>query len=258
MSQSMGIVQLTCPHPAGERDAESGRRVATLFLERRLRDLRWLPRPRMGSPGHRRRAPVREDQPGRVPGRPELDHHPQEARDTSAPASTASISTRSRSTTTRDVERLLADAGIVRHRGKIEAAINNAGRAIELQREFGSLARYFWQYEVDARKRPKKLTVDVLRTFTTAPEAIALSKDLKKRGWKFVGPTTMYAFMQAMGLVNDHQHDCHVRGVVTNSAASWRVPEMRQKRAHPGRCARCGSSRSFRIIWRSRAGCGSG
>lgn len=116
--------------------------------------------------------------------------------------------------TERDVERLLADAGIIRHRGKIEAAIHNAGRAIELQREFGSLARYFWQYEVDTRKRPKKLTVDVLRGLTTAPEAMALSKDLKKRGWKFVGPTTMYAFMQAMGLVNDHQHDCHVRGEV--------------------------------------------
>ena len=113
-----------------------------------------------------------------------------------------------------DVERLLANAGIVRHRGKIEAAINNAGRAIELQHAFGSLARYFWQYEVDVSKRPKKLTVDVLRSFTTSPEAIALSKDLKKRGWKFVGPTTMYAFMQAMGLVNDHQHDCHVRGQI--------------------------------------------
>lgn len=111
----------------------------------------------------------------------------------------------------RDVERLLQDPGIVRHRGKIEATINNAGRAIELQREFGTLARYFWQYEVDVSKRPKKLTRDVLRTFTTSPEAIALSKDLKKRGWKFVGPTTMYAFMQAMGLVNDHQHDCFVR-----------------------------------------------
>jgi DNA-3-methyladenine glycosylase I len=109
------------------------------------------------------------------------------------------------------VARLLADAGIVRHRGKIEAVIHNAGRAIELQRESGSLAAYFWQYEVDAKKRPKELTPDVLRAFTTAPESIALSKDLKKRGWKFVGPTTMYAFMQAMGLVNDHQHDCHVR-----------------------------------------------
>jgi DNA-3-methyladenine glycosylase I len=113
-----------------------------------------------------------------------------------------------------DVQRLLADAGIVRHRGKIEAVIHNAGRAIELQREFGSLARYFRQFEVDVSRRPKKITVEVLRTFTTAPEAIALSKDLKKRGWKFVGPTTMYAFMQAMGLVNDHQHDCHVRAEV--------------------------------------------
>ena len=116
-----------------------------------------------------------------------------------------------------DVQHLLGDAGIVRHRGKIEAVIHNAGRAIELQREFGSLARYFWQFEVDISKRPKKLTVEVLRTFTTAPEAIALSKDLKKRGWKFVGPTTMYAFMQAMGLVNDHQHDCHVRAAVEDA-----------------------------------------
>ena len=113
-----------------------------------------------------------------------------------------------------DVQRLLGDAGIVRHRGKIEAVIHNAGRAIELQREFGSLARYFWGYEIDVSKRPKRLTVEVLRSFTTAPEAIALSKDLKKRGWKFVGPTTMYAFMQAMGLVNDHQHDCFMRAPV--------------------------------------------
>ena len=113
--------------------------------------------------------------------------------------------------TQRDVARLLDDAGIVRHRGKIEAVIHNAGRAIELQREFGTLARYFWRYEVDVSKRPKQLTQDVLRGITTAPEAIALSKDLKKRGWKFVGPTTLYAFMQAMGLVNDHQHDCFVR-----------------------------------------------
>ena len=126
--------------------------------------------------------------------------------------------------TERDVERLLGDAGIVRHRGKIEACIHNAARAIELQREFGSLARYFWQYEVDVSKRPKKLTVDVLRTFTTAPEAIAMSKDLKKRGWKFVGPTTMYAFMQAMGLVNDHQHDCYLRGEVEAKRKALKRP----------------------------------
>lgn len=119
--------------------------------------------------------------------------------------------------TERDVARLLEDAGIVRHRGKIEAVIHNAGRAIELQREAGTLARYFWQYEVDVSKRPKPLTADVLRGLTTAPEAIALSKDLKKRGWKFVGPTTLYAFMQAMGLVNDHQHDCFARKAVDDA-----------------------------------------
>ena len=123
-----------------------------------------------------------------------------------------------------DVQRLLGDAGIVRHRGKIEAVIHNAGRAIELQREFGSLARYFWGYEIDVSKRPKKLTVEVLRSFTTAPEAIALSTDLKKRGWKFVGPTTMYAFMQAMGLVNDHQHDCHVRPIARDARKSTIIP----------------------------------
>ncbi len=116
-----------------------------------------------------------------------------------------------------DVARLLADAGIVRHRGKIEAVIHNASRAIELQGEFGSLARYFWQFEVDTHGRPEKLTTEVVRTFITSPESIALSKDLKKRGWKFVGPTTMYAFMQAMGLVNDHQHDCCVRDAATSA-----------------------------------------
>jgi len=112
-----------------------------------------------------------------------------------------------------DVQRLLADAGIVRHRGKIEAVIHNAGRAIELQREFGTLSRYFRQYEASVERRPR-LTPEVLRTFITSTESVALSKDLKRRGWKFVGPTTMYAFMQAMGLVNDHQHDCHVRAQV--------------------------------------------
>ena len=123
-----------------------------------------------------------------------------------------------------DVERLLGDAGIVRHRGKIEAAIHNAGRAIELQREFGSLARYFWQYEVDVSQRPKRITREVLRGFTTAPESIALSKDLKKRGWKFVGPTTMYAFMQAMGLVNDHPHDCFARAQVEQARKALQRP----------------------------------
>lgn len=114
----------------------------------------------------------------------------------------------------KDVERLLQDAGIIRHRGKIEATINNAQRAIEMEREFGSLRAYFWQYENDVSARPKVQDEDYMRTLTTSAEATAMSKDLKKRGWKFVGPTTMYAFMQAMGLVNDHQTDCHVREAV--------------------------------------------
>ena len=111
----------------------------------------------------------------------------------------------------RDVERLLKDAGIVRHRGKIESTINNAKRCADIVGEFGSLADYVWQYEPHADSRPKKLTWDALKAMATSPESIALSKDLRKRGWTFVGPTTMYAFMQAMGLVNDHLHGCAFR-----------------------------------------------
>ena len=111
----------------------------------------------------------------------------------------------------RDVERLMKDAGIVRHRGKIESTINNARRSADIVDEFGSLASYVWRYEPDVKSRPKKLTWDVLREMATTPESVALSKDLRKRGWTFVGPTTMYAFMQAMGLVNDHLHGCAFR-----------------------------------------------
>jgi DNA-3-methyladenine glycosylase I len=111
----------------------------------------------------------------------------------------------------RDVTRLLKDAGIVRHRGKIESTINNARRCEELVEEFGSLSNYVWRFEPPSRARPKKLTWDMLKTMSTSPESIALSKDLRRRGWTFVGPTTMYAFMQAMGLVNDHVHGCNYR-----------------------------------------------
>lgn len=111
----------------------------------------------------------------------------------------------------KDLERLLADAGIVRHRGKIEAAINNARCAAKLLESEKSLAAYFWKFEPGAKSRPKRITRESLRTMTQCPESVALSKDLKQRGWKFVGPTTMYAFMQAMGLVNDHEEGCHVR-----------------------------------------------
>ena len=105
--------------------------------------------------------------------------------------------------TDKDVQRLLLDEGIVRHRGKIEATINNAKRAIELKKEFGSLAAYFWQYE------GHQTSDGSLQASTEASAKMA--KDLKKRGWKFFGPTTAYAFMQAMGLVNDHLEGCCIR-----------------------------------------------
>jgi len=110
-----------------------------------------------------------------------------------------------------DVTRLLTDAGIVRHRGKIESTINNAKRVIELRAEFGSLSAYVWRFQPAPASRPKRLSLEALRAMTTSPESVAMSKDLKKRGWSFVGPTTVYAFMQAMGLVNDHLDGCHVR-----------------------------------------------
>ena len=110
-----------------------------------------------------------------------------------------------------DVERLLGDASIVRHRGKIEATINNARRAVELVEAEGSLAAYVWRFEPDPGTRPKRLTWDVLREMAATDESRALAKDLKKRGWRFVGPTTVYAFMQAMGVVNDHLDGCFAR-----------------------------------------------
>lgn len=123
-----------------------------------------------------------------------------------------------------DVERLLGDPGIVRHRGKIEATIDNARRACALVEEEGSLAAYVWRFEPDPASRPEPLTAEVLRTMSTSPESIALAKDLKRRGWRFFGPTTAYAFMQAMGLVNDHTHDCVVRARVEEARKGFTVP----------------------------------
>ena len=120
--------------------------------------------------------------------------------------------------TKRDLNRLLKDAGIVRHRGKIEATINNAKRAQELVKQEGSLAAFFWGYEPDAKLLAKPQTV------STSAESIALSKDLKKLGWKFVGPTTAYAFMQAMGLINDHVKGCVVRAKVERARKSFKRP----------------------------------
>ena len=127
--------------------------------------------------------------------------------------------------TARDVQRLLKDAGIIRHRGKIESTINNAKRALELADEKGSLAAYFWSWEPAAKDRPKRLTRDILKTMATSPASIAMSKDLKKRGWTFVGPTTSYAFMQAMGLVNDHLHDCGVRKEIEILRGRFKRPQ---------------------------------
>jgi DNA-3-methyladenine glycosylase I len=117
------------------------------------------------------------------------------------------------------VHKLLLDPGIVRHLGKIESTINNAKRCADLIDEHGSLADYVWRFEPDPKTRPARLTWDVLKTLATTPESIALSKDLKKRGWSFVGPTTVYAFMQAMGLVNDHVDECFVRPRVAKGGA---------------------------------------
>jgi DNA-3-methyladenine glycosylase I len=122
------------------------------------------------------------------------------------------------------VESLLQDAGIVRHRGKIESTINNAKRARELAHEHGSLAAYFWRVEPDARTRPKKVTKAALMKLGKTADSIALSKDLKKRGWSFVGPTTVYAFMQAMGLVNDHIEGCDARVRVEAARAKFLRP----------------------------------
>lgn len=118
-----------------------------------------------------------------------------------------------------DVDRLLKDQGIVRHRGKIEATINNARRAQELVRQKGSLACYIWQYEPSAKQ------LATPQSASTSAESIALSKELKNKGWKFVGPTTVYAFMQAMGLINDHVEGCVTRSEVDEARKNFRRPK---------------------------------
>ncbi|WP_299139610.1 DNA-3-methyladenine glycosylase I [uncultured Tateyamaria sp.] len=117
-----------------------------------------------------------------------------------------------------DVARLLADASIVRHRGKIEAVINNAQRALEMVESEGSLARFLWQYE------PADDEVAEPQTQSTSASSVALSKELKRRGWKFVGPTTVFAFMQAMGLINDHSHGCVRRDAAEKARADFKRP----------------------------------
>jgi len=117
-----------------------------------------------------------------------------------------------------DVERLLGNAGIVRHRGKIEAVIDNARRARELVEREGSLAAFVWRYE------PATDRLALPQSASISAESIALSKDLKSQGWKFVGPTTVYAFMQAMGLINDHVEGCVTRAEVERAREGFRRP----------------------------------
>jgi DNA-3-methyladenine glycosylase I len=124
----------------------------------------------------------------------------------------------------RDTARLLADPGIVRHRGKIEAALRNARLACDLRDEVGSLAAYFWRFEPPPASRPKRLTWPVLQRMPTTAESTGLSKDLRRRGWAFVGPTTMYAFMQAAGIVNDHLDGCAFRARAERARRAFERP----------------------------------
>lgn len=127
----------------------------------------------------------------------------------------------------REVRRLLKDAGIVRHRGKIESTINNAKQARRLVADEGSLASFFWGYEPEAVARPKRLTWAALMKMAKTPESTAMSKDLKRRGWTYVGPTTAYAFMQAMGVVNDHVEGCEIRERAEKARRRFRRPKSR-------------------------------
>jgi DNA-3-methyladenine glycosylase I len=136
----------------------------------------------------------------------------------------------------RDVERLLRNAGIVRHRGKIESTINNARQARKLRDEHGSLAAYFWTWQPDPSARPSRITRETLVAMPTSPESVALSKDLRRRGWTFVGPTTMYAFMQAMGLVNDHVHDCAAGREIAAGKPSRKLASLVTPRPQEQRC----------------------
>jgi DNA-3-methyladenine glycosylase I len=124
----------------------------------------------------------------------------------------------------RDVNRLLGDASIVRHRGKIESTVNNARRALELVEAEGSLAAFVWGFEPDTAARPARMTHEALRELAQTDASRALAKELKRRGWTFVGPTTVYAFMQAMGLVNDHLDGCAARERVETARTALARP----------------------------------
>lgn len=123
-----------------------------------------------------------------------------------------------------DVARLLQDPGIVRHRGKIESVLNNARRALALEREEGPLAAFLWRFAPGAEERPARLDWATLRTLASTASSTALSRALRQRGWSFVGPTTAYAFMQAVGMVNDHVEGCHRREAVEAERKAFTPP----------------------------------
>jgi len=123
-----------------------------------------------------------------------------------------------------DIERLVQDAGIVRHRGKIVSTINNANKAIEMVEQEGSLGKWFWSFEPGPEARPDKFDRDTLMSLGKTDISTQISKELKKRGWSFVGPTTVYAFMQAMGIVNDHLEGCYYREKVEKARKAFKRP----------------------------------
>jgi DNA-3-methyladenine glycosylase I len=126
-----------------------------------------------------------------------------------------------------DIKRLLGNEGIIRHRGKIKSVIYNAFKVEEIIREYGSFAGYIWSFEPEEEERPKSFDWGSLKTLTYSPASTALSKDLKKRGWSFVGPTTCYAFMQSMGIVNDHVEGCCCREAVEIARKAFKRPERK-------------------------------
>lgn len=124
------------------------------------------------------------------------------------------------------IETLVKDAGIIRHRGKITSTVNNAKKAQDLITEFGSLSSYFWQFEPASESRPNINDYDIIKSITMTPESLAMSKDLKKRGWSFVGPTTCYAFMQSMGIVNDHLEGCYCHPSAKKKRKNFKRPSI--------------------------------
>ena len=135
----------------------------------------------------------------------------------------------------RSVDRLMGDAGIVRNRAKIEATVNNAHRCTEVIDEFGSFAAYVWGFEPHVSSRPRVIRHSTLLEMTTSPEAKAMSNDLKRRGWSFVGPTTVYSLMEAVGLVNDHLEGCDVRREVERERRAFRRPRASTRRGQASR-----------------------